>query len=196
MAGILNKFSILANISQRYHPTHHRSITTTKILFAEPPRKKVRVDPAILKLRIERKIRKAEREILKIENDARHPIPLLEYQPSGKDIRDLQSRPAHNMNELGITPNLIKAAEKLWSMYRSRESHMERYSLRQVEKAQQFALDSLKEIDKELYDKTVAVDEISLIPYRSSRVKSETGPIPNYKPPDGMITNLTREWVM
>lgn len=173
-----------------------RHISTTSTLFAEPPRKKRRLDPAILKIRVERKIRKAEREIMQIESQPRQPIPILEYQPNSSTIRSLLSRPSRLHEEHKVTKSEIKGAEKLWSIYRLEQSKMERRSINQVEAAQNYALETLKQIDENLYNKTVALDELSLIPYTSSHIRRETGPNPDYKPPDGSIRNTSKEWIM
>lgn len=164
----------------------------TQVCLAEPPRKKRRIDPALLKLRVERKMRKAEREINRIEKAPRHPIPLLEMELNPSEMRELKQRPDHEPVE---NPLMIKAAQNLWCMYRTRQNQLEQRSLKKVWKAQEHALETLKLIDQDLYDRTVAVDEF-LVPYTSNNIKKETGPNPDYTPPDGFIKDTTREWIM
>lgn len=173
-----------------------RAISTTSTLFAEPPKKKRRIDPAVFKQRVERKIKKTEREIGKLEAEPRQLAPVLEYQLTNSDIRDLKARPEHNLKEFGVTPTAMLGAQRLWSLYRQEQARMEHRSIRKVEHAQAKALKHLKEMDQELYDNTVAVDDTVLIPYRSSHLKKETAPNPNYTPPDGYIKDISKEWVM
>lgn len=174
----------------------HRPISTTCVLNAEPPRKKKRIDPAILKLRVERKIKKWEREIERIESEPKQLIPILEYQYTNSEIRDLKSRPEHGFEDVGITMSDVRAAQRLWGFYRAEQSAMLMQSIRKVERAQQRALDHLREIDEELYNRTVSVDDTLLVPYRSSLMRKETAPNPKYVCPDGYVKDITKEWVM
>jgi large subunit ribosomal protein L40 len=173
-----------------------RAISTTAPLNAEPPKKKRRIDPAVLKTRIERKIKKTEREISKLESAPKKYAPILEYQLTSSDLSDLKARPRHTMEEFGLTHASLLGARRLWSFYRQEQARMERKSIRRVEKAQEKALEHLKNLDKDLYDNTVSVDDTILIPYLSSHVKRETPPNPNYTPPDGSIQDVTKEWVI
>uniref|UniRef100_A0A6G1SLK6 Large ribosomal subunit protein mL40 n=1 Tax=Aceria tosichella TaxID=561515 RepID=A0A6G1SLK6_9ACAR len=175
---------------------NRRCISTTAILNAEPPKKKRRIDPAVLKLRIERKIKKTEREINKLEAEPKQHIPILEYQLTNSDIRDLKARPRHSMEEFGLTPGALLGARRLWSFYRQEQARLERKTVRRVELAQAKALEHLKNLDAELYDNTVAIDETILIPYTSSHIRRETAPNPHYTPPDGIIKDVTKDWVM
>lgn len=164
--------------------------------MAEPPKKRKRIDPALLRLRIERKMRKLEREIAKIEKEPRHPVPIAEYQPNKATIKDLSSRPSHYMQEFGINQSTIRAASQLWTIYRLDQTKMENYSYQRVSEAQNHALQTLKEIDESLYNKTVEVDDLTLLPYSSSHVRKELPPNPSYTPPDGYIKDLTEPKVI
>lgn len=173
-----------------------RAISTTSSLYAEPLKKRRRLDPAVLKVRVERKIKKVEREILKLESEPSQLAPVLEYQLTNSDISDLEARPQHKMEEFGLTPTTIRAAKRLWTFYRGHQSKIERMSLARVERAQTKALEHMEAIDPELYNATVAVDDTNLIPYRSSHMRKETGANANYTPPDGHMTDITKEWVI
>lgn len=173
-----------------------RCISTTRVLNAEPPRKKRRIDPAVLKVRIERKIKKHEREIAKIEKEPRQLIPILEYQHSNSDLKDLKARPGRNMSDYQVSEGIFKAAGRIWCLHRQEQSKIQERSLRQVEQAQRSALAVLKQLDQRLYDETVSVDELGFIPYTSSLVRKETPPNKDYVPPDGHIRNVSKEWVM
>lgn len=198
MSRVFSALLTVKNYLQTRSPliSQLRSITTTTTLFAEPPRKKRRIDPAVFRVRVERKIKKHEREIAKLEAEPRQLIPILEYQPTNADIRDLSARPQHKMEDFGLTVGTLKAAQRLWNFYRQEQSEMESRSIRRVERAQSKALEQLKDLDRELYDNTVAIDSTTLIPHRSSHMRKETGPNARYTPPDGYIKDVTKEWVM
>lgn len=174
----------------------YREFTTTSALNAEPPKKKRRIDPLVLKTRVERKIKKTEREIFKLENDPKQLIPILEYQYTTSEIRDLQARPGRTLSDVGLEEGHVRAAQKLWNFYRLEQSKMEWRSVKKIERAQTRALDTLKQLDQSLYDKTVEVDDITLLPYSSSHMRKETAPNANYMPPDGVIKNVSKEWIM
>lgn len=172
-----------------------RPFSTTRVLLAEPPRKKRRMDPAMFKIRVEKKMKKLEREITKLEKEPRQLIPILEYQLTNSEIKDLKARPQHTMEEFGITEASVKAARRLWNFHKLEQSHMMNKSIRRIERAQTRALEQLKELDIDLFNNTVAVDD-TFFPYRSNHMRKETPPNPNYVPPDGYIKDVTKEWVM
>lgn len=177
-------------------PLKCRSFSTTHVLLAQPPKKKRRIDPAVLRVRVERKIGKHEREIAKLENEPKQSIPILEYEYSNSEIRDLKSRPGRTFEDVGLTQGSIRAAQRLWNFYRFKQSRMESNSVKRVERAQTRALETLRQLDEALYERTVTVDDITLIPCTSSQIRKETLPDPNYRPPDGNIKDVTKEWVM
>lgn len=177
-------------------PQECRGFSTTSTLFAQPPRKKRRLDPAILRVRVERKMVKYQREIDKLEAEPRQLIPIQEYQYTNKEIRDLKARPGRTMADVGIDVGTIRAAERLWNFYRLEQNYLENKSIRRVERAQKRALDTLKQLDESLYIKTITADDLTLIPYISSHIRKETAPNPDYRSPDGYIKNITKEWVM
>lgn len=174
----------------------HRSFSTTSALLAEPPRKRRRVDPVILRSRVEKKMMKHEREIKKLENEPRQLIPILEYQPTNSTIRDWFARPGRTLEDVGIDERKLKAAQKLWNFYRLEQSRRERRLIRQVERAQARALETLEQLNEDLFKKTVTVDDVTLIPYISSHMRKDTAPNPNYTPPDGYIKDISKVWVM
>lgn len=174
-----------------------RAFSTTTTLFAEPPRKRRRVDPVVLKVRVERKIVKTEKEIQRIESEPREPIPILEYQLNKTEIRDLQARPARKIEDVdGLNESTIRAAQRLWGFYRHAQTRMEQKSIRQVELSQTRALETLKNLDEALYNRTISVDEDTLIPYKSNHIRKETAPNSNYTRPDGYIKDVSKEWIM
>lgn len=173
-----------------------RNISTTKILYAQPPKKKKRIDPAILRTRVERKIVKYEREVERIEREPRQPIPILEYQYSGKQAQDLRERPGRKLEEFGVSESTLKAAHKLWAHYCSEQSRIAWDSIRKAEKAQAHALDTLKSLDLDLYNRTVSIEDSPIIPFDSDQVKRETPSNKNYVPPDGYVKDVTKDYVM
>lgn len=186
----------IPSLCTRLVVTQSRHISTTQVLLAEPPRKRRRIDPALLKIRVERKIKKTEREIARIEKEPRRPIPIEEYQLTRAEREELNSRPGRKLEEFGISDGILKAAARLWSFHRNEQCRIQEKSLRQVEKAQMSALNELKRINLDLYNKAIEANDIGLIPYSSSLIRKDTPPLEGYTPPDGYIKDVSKEWVM
>lgn len=196
MSNIIQKSLSLLNPIRWQAWSSQRTICTSGVLFAEPPRKKRRMDPALLKIRVERKMNKLRVQIDKLEKAPRQLAPILEYQYNNSDIRDLEARPGRQLEDVGLSTGVIRAANRLWNFYRLQESIMQKRSIRRVEAAQTGALETLKKIDENLYNKTVANDELTLIPYISSHLRKETCPNPEYATPDGNIKDISKNWIM
>lgn len=173
-----------------------RCISKSQILMAEPPRKRRRIDPAVLKVRVEKKIKKHEREIARIEREPRKLIPILEYQLFRAEREELLSRPTRKIEDFGLNEGIYRAAFRLWTFHRHEQSKIQSKSIRRVEQAQKNALEALKVLDLELYNRATEVDELGLLPYYSSQVKKETPPNNKYTPPDGYVKDVSREWVL
>ena len=182
-----------------FSKNHHaqlRKISTTNTLYADPPRKKRRIDPALLKLRTERKIIKTEREINKIENSPRFLIPILEYDYLPLDRKDLEKRPKHSY-EHGEEQLIaaFKAANRLWALFRVEQAKLEQRELRKVIKSQEKVIQELKKLNQSLYDATVNYDTDQHIVFSSDIVKRETCSNPDYKPPDGYRRDVSQQWI-
>lgn len=193
--------SLLANIllkslKKSVSYTNTRAISCTPALWAEPPRKKKRIDPAMLKKQVERKIMKAKREITRLESQPKQPIALTEYQYSPSELRDLTARPKHSMEEFNISLSTLRGAQRLWALYRAEQDRMASKSVDKVVRAQENALKMMRVLDQDLYNRTVAIDDTVLIPYNSDHMRRETPPNPDYQPPDGNVTDVTKEYVM
>lgn len=182
-------------LANSLRPVGRQSIFTTARVFAEPPKKKRRLEPALLKIRVERKIKKCEREIRRIESEPRHQIPILEYNYPPTELRNIKSRPKHSVEDPARLDKSLKAAQKLWGMYRLEQSKIERASIKQVEAAQQKALNILQKANKKLYDATTEVDDITLIPFTPDYMKRDSCPNADYTPPDGYIKDISPEYV-
>jgi large subunit ribosomal protein L40 len=149
----------------------NRGLFTTSYLFAEPLRKKKRIDPQVLKRRTERKLRKLEKEIRRLESTKKQLKPIIEAN------------------------NELKRMTKLWSIYKSEERVTELKSIKSMVYSQNRALNELRKESQELYESAISVDN-DLMPFKVEDVKKETPKIDNYETPDGRITDLTKQWTM
>lgn len=168
---------------------------TSASLFSTPMRKKRRIDPAVMKVRVERKIAKCTREIEKIEKAPRYLIPILEYEYPVKEGRELQQRPPRVVDNMEELKKSVTAARRLWAIYRKRQATIEQLVMRRVIQAQTEALDVLKKLNLDLYNATISKETLNLVPYHHKHMKKETPPSKDYKTPDGYIKDVSQKWV-
>lgn len=199
MSALRNNLSILGKASN-WCPGHVfsvRSLFITPSLCAEPMRKKKRLDPALLRVRVERKILKTEREINRIMRAPKKKIPILEYQYTAERKETLQSNKRDiSLETLEQRQRDLNSANKLWSVYRNFEAKIQAKSVKQMERAQDRALAELKKVCPKLYDGALKADNQYLIPYQNISIKKETPPNPDYVPPDGEMKDATKEWIL
>ena len=169
----------------------NREISTTSVLMAEPPKKKKKMDIVILKMRHERKIRKLEKGIRKLKKTPKQLKPIEEYvlPPSILKALDVRTRDSQGTDE-----ELMKLS-KLWIAYKREEGRREKECLKKVVAAQDKALEVLKKESLSLYQKALEVDT-SLLPLNDLDVVTETPANPEYTPPDGTKTDVSKVWSM
>ncbi|CAH0400572.1 unnamed protein product [Chilo suppressalis] len=164
----------------------------TEPLCAEPLKKKKKMDPAIIKAREDRRRKKLEKQIRRLQKNARQL----------KSIDEMEV-PLHILDEMGkrkrppvkLSSEVMEARallQKEWTQYK-REEYMN--SVAQIDRimaAQRRALDKLYEESEELYDEAIMPD-LSLIPY-SVRGPVATPPIKDYASPDGEFIDVSKKW--
>ncbi|XP_013791787.1 39S ribosomal protein L40, mitochondrial-like [Limulus polyphemus] len=188
-------------ISQWCHQLFNRRIHTASqpLLFhlsfplgAEPLRKKKKIDPAVLKMREERKKRRLEKAIRKLEKSARRlkPIEEIEITPSLRKEITLRKREGSHLTFEEIEEQY--QLQKKWAHYRYHQHLAEMSMIERIISAQNRALVALREESEELYQEAIQIDS-ALIPFKVSG-PVQTPPIKNYDPPDGEYTDMTKKW--
>ncbi|XP_076638277.1 mitochondrial ribosomal protein L40 [Colletes latitarsis] len=192
--NVVNTFSRLSvcsivnpcNISTCAYPLYFR---VTNMLLGEPLKKKRRLDPSIIRAREERKKKKLEKQIRRLQRLVKQLKPMTEIDVSTELIeqKEERSRP--------LTPLSIQEIErrsllnKEWSKYKQNEWKKDVNVMESIMLSQEKALNELKAASEELYKKAIEIDD-SFLPY------SAVGPvhnpsINNYDSPDGVYTNIT-----
>lgn len=167
-----------------------RGIHLSRPLFAEPLRKKKQVSPLVTKKQYERKIRRLEREINKLESIPLKLKPILELQLSPQILKELDARTRKEKDE--DAKRLLDSFYDAWCVYKFAESVTEMKSIVSVRNAQKRALNALKSYP-DLYEQAIQVDP-ELIPFKVDNIKKHTPPIENYNCPDGNEFDITKEW--
>lgn len=170
------------------------ALQTSAVLRAEPLKKKRRLDPAVLKMRVERKVKKIEKSIRQLEMADKVLKPLLEQTVPPHVHRELalRTRPA---GELAPAQARLDRLLPAWTAYRKEVDRQQQRSVRQVLRAQQRALLELRAESEPLYRRAIAVDA-ALLPFDDELVLTESGPSASYRPPDGLRTDVTKQWIM
>lgn len=165
---------------------------TTPNLLAEPLKKKKKLDPMIIKHREERRRKRIEKIIRKMEKGEKQLKPIVECEVPEEiyNNRKLHERPL---------PAIAKELEnqrvllfKKWTTYKIKQQLADIKLCDRLLLSQQFALDQLKNESEELYNAAIQLDE-NLIPFRS-KGPVETPPIKSYDSPDGEYIDVSKKW--
>jgi 39S ribosomal protein L40, mitochondrial len=170
-----------------------RSIFTTNVLLAEPPKKKKRIDPTLLRAKVERKLKKLEKSIRKLERIDKQLKPIVEYTLPPTVAREIELRTRNE--DCSSIEKEYNNILKIWTIYKSRESKLEMKNLRKIQSAQEKALTELKALSPFLYEAAVSFDD-SLLPFLDETIIRETPKLESYTPPDGNKLDISKEWKM
>lgn len=164
----------------------------TPTLYAEPLKKKKRLDPAIIKARDDRRKKKLEKQIRRLERNAKQLKPIDECEVPLSLIDERKQR-MRKLPELTVAvkeerANLIKE----WSKFRNQQKMEDVRIIDQLVMAQEKALQELRLESEELYQEAIQPD-LTLIPYFSVGPVA-TPPIEKYESPDGDYTDISKKW--
>ncbi|KAL2717133.1 hypothetical protein V1478_012833 [Vespula squamosa] len=197
--GLLSVLSAFSRLS-KYAITCTRSISTyvplqfgiTNMLLAEPLKKKKRLDPAIIRQREERKRKKLEKSIRRLQKYAKKlkPINELEIPLYLKTEQEQRTR---------ILPPLSKEEEdrriflyKEWTRYKNKQHKNDINTIERLILSQKRALRELKAESEELYNEAIQID-LTFLPYLKQG-PCRTPPIQNYDTPDGEYIDITLKY--
>jgi len=191
--SLLKAFSRLTlNSVRTIHRTPINAIQTTTVCYAEPLKKKKKLDPQVVKQREDRRRKKLEKQIRRLEKNARQlkPIDELEVPMELIDEKDKRKRilPKISNEELERRTQLLKK----WSQYKHDQKLENFQIIDRLVQCQNKALEELRMESEELYQEAIQPD-LQLVPF-SMKGPVSTPPIDNYDSPDGEYTVLTRKW--
>ncbi|KAK0045957.1 39S ribosomal protein L40 mitochondrial-like isoform X1 [Biomphalaria pfeifferi] len=165
---------------------------TSQLLWAEPMKKKKRIDPSVIAAREAKKIRRIEKEIKRLTKFGRILKPIEEVEIDNRKYRLALERkrplPTLTAEEKDYRDLLIKE----WGAYKSYQWHWEAKIMDQLTEAQQEALDELKQESLELYHAALQND-YACVPIEFQGPK-ETPPKKDYPAPDGEYVDTTRKY--
>lgn len=194
MLKLLSSFSrcsispkIFAN---NLHTSNQLNFKYTPVLYGEPLKKKRKMDPAVVKAREDRKRKKLEKQIRRLEKNSRQlkPIDDLETPLVLIDEKQMRTRelPVLSEKEQEYRALLLKK----WSKYRNEENLKNLKILDRMVSAQRKALDELRFESEELYQQAIQHD-LEMVPIVINGPVA-TPPIKNYEFVDGDYIDATK----
>ncbi|KAL1227025.1 Large ribosomal subunit protein [Trichinella pseudospiralis] len=183
---------LLTGLFQRIPQMHFalRYFHSSPVLNAEPLKKKKRIDPAIIRGRLERKKKKIEKSIRLLLKQSKKLKPIEELTVENKVIDNIQNyiRPKSEVSDEELQNRCVFLKE--WAKYQAKQYNAHHNQIRVMMKSQQKALVELKLESETLYSSALEINP-DLIPCVFNGPVS-TLPIPGYETPDGDYKETTR----
>ncbi|XP_066590711.1 large ribosomal subunit protein mL40-like isoform X1 [Prorops nasuta] len=176
---------ICTNISPLYF-----KITNT--LLGEPLKKKKKLDPAIVRARVERRKKKVEKEIRRLEKLSKQLKPIDEIEIPSELI---------NMKEKRLRRPLILKEEEIdnrihaiknWNKYKIKQHLNDLRIIELLLFSQQNALNEVKVESEQLYNEAIQ-PAFTLTPY-IAQGPTNTPFLESYDNPDGDYTDITKKY--
>jgi large subunit ribosomal protein L40 len=184
--SILNNFKINERL---IHTTSPHAIRLTDKLDAEPLKAKKRLDPQLVKQKEDRRKRKIEKEIKKLEKMGRKLKPIEELRADQSLLKELdqRKRPEVKLSESEIYNNNSLQIE--WSRYKEKQHLEQTDQIKSMLKSQEKALNELKKDNFSLYEMAIQIDD-KLINFKHEG-PCFTPEIKGYEAPEGDYIDVT-----
>ncbi|XP_063705624.1 large ribosomal subunit protein mL40 [Culicoides brevitarsis] len=164
----------------------------TPVLCAEPLKKKKKIDPAILKAREERRRKKLEKAIRKLERNEKQLKPIEECEVS-LTLKDEQKQRERKLAPLTDEIKEQRAALiKEWCNYRNEQKVRDVQLMEMLNQSHMKALQELRAVSEDLYQEAIQPDH-TFIPFFTKMLVA-TPPIDNYESPDGEYIDISKKW--
>ncbi|XP_011863660.1 PREDICTED: 39S ribosomal protein L40, mitochondrial [Vollenhovia emeryi] len=177
------------NISACTDPLYFR---VTGALLGEPLKKKKRLDPAIIRAREERKKKKIEKQIRRLQKQVKQLKPISELEVPSKliDEKEQRLRKLPPISEEEAESRIL--LQKSWNKYKTQQHVATVQAIDSIFYSQQRALDELRAESEDLYQEATQLD-LELLSH-TTKGPLKTPAIENYDSPDGEYTNITRKF--
>lgn len=179
----------IINQSNTLKTSAFNMIKLSDCLNAEPTKAKKRVDPALLMLKENRKRKRLEKEIKKLEKFGRRLKPIEELEPDRSISKELALRKRKVENYTKEENDEAFVLKKEWAKYIYLQHQNQMQQIERALKSQEKALKELKKDNLDLYNKAIQLDS-QLLPFvREGPV--HTPPTKKYDPPEGDYNDCT-----
>ncbi|XP_064078465.1 large ribosomal subunit protein mL40-like [Macrobrachium nipponense] len=190
----------LSRLAASSHGSHRCIVTaTTPLLFkvsqvicAEPLKKKKKVDPQVLRHREERKKKKIEKAIKRLEKNASQLKPIDEIDVPLSLLQEKEMRTRTNPFISEVEEDYRSDLLKRWCQYKQQQSVTEVFMIDTLQESVNRALEELHKESEDLWLEAIQIDPF-LIPFHA-KGPVRTPPIKDYDAPDGEYINETKKW--
>lgn len=173
------------------HTTLPSAIKLTQVVSGEPPKARKRIDPALLKAREDRKRRKIEKEIKKLEKFGRQLKPINELRADKDLLKEVNVRKRKNLTKKSEDEVYNEGSLVLeWSRYKITQNSEQMKQINTAIQMQSKALKELKKDNLSLYEMAIELDENNLVNFKHDG-PSYTPPNKLYEPPEGDYADAT-----
>ncbi|XP_013098138.1 large ribosomal subunit protein mL40 [Stomoxys calcitrans] len=165
---------------------------TSPVLCAEPLKKKKKLDPQIIKQREDRRKKKLEKQIRRLEKNSRQlkPVEELEVPLTLIDEQQQRSRKLSALSEAELERRV--QLNKQWSRYKHEQKINDFQIIDRLMRCQSKALDELRLESEELYQEAIQPD-MTVLPVKMKGPVA-TPPIKDYVSPDGEYILEAKKW--
>ncbi|CAF2410083.1 unnamed protein product [Rotaria sp. Silwood2] len=183
--------NILSNSSSKFllRNPFIRSFHITSINYALPTKAKKKADPMTDKIREDRKRRRYEKAIDKLEKFKLQLKPIHEYESERRILKELNIRQRSSVELTSEETTRRLMLNRDWAKHKHRQHQQEITFISRALKSQESALEQLKIESEELYEQALQVDS-KLIPFLR-RGPLYSLPNQNYDAPDGDYFDTT-----
>ncbi|XP_054745701.1 39S ribosomal protein L40, mitochondrial [Anastrepha obliqua] len=192
--SLLTAFSKLALQSslRQVSTTAVSRLQISPVLFAEPLKKKKKLDPQIIKHREDRRRKKLEKQIRRLEKNARQlkPVEELEVPLTLLDEKAKRERKLAPLSEEELEKRALQTKE--WAKYKHQMKIHDFQIIDRLLQSQNRALEELRKESEELYQEAIQID-MTLVPV-TVKGPVATPPIKNYVSPDGDYIVEVKKW--
>jgi len=179
--------------SQRsFNTSAPAAVSITQTLWAEPLKKKKRIDPAVVRAREDRKRRRLEKAIRRLEKSARQLKPLAELEVPRNVRTELRERRRKTQSLTTEQADHRFDLMKAWSRHKHQQHVQHVQMFRRIMDSRERALEELRAESYQLYCQAIAEDP-TLVQFEH-RGPPLTPPIAGYDSPDGDYIDTTRTW--
>merc|ERR1719187_1904652 len=149
------------------------------------------MDPQVIRAREERKKKKIEKQIRRLEKNASQLKPIDELEIPRHIMKDIQSRQRVNNISEALKEdrrNILKE----WEKYKYDQHLIETKMIDGVLASQERALNELRKESEDLWFEAIQIDQ-SLTPF-TFKGPNLTPPITDYESPDGQYIDKTKKY--
>ncbi|XP_045122033.1 39S ribosomal protein L40, mitochondrial-like isoform X2 [Portunus trituberculatus] len=159
---------------------------------AEPLKKKKRIDPMIIRQKEERRKKKIEKMIRRLEKNAGQLKPIDELEVPHAVVQQMDIRKRQKVTMREEVAEQRAQLTKQWSQYKFEQHQKEVTVLKKIIVARDQALEELRQESEDLWLEAIQVDHV-LLPFKAKGPVA-TSPIKDYDTPDGEYYNITKKW--